>query len=747
MAGESEDDLFLFSEEEHSQLSEPSKNWKILTVDDDANYQRSLLFSLRNAQVQGLPIEILTANSAAAAAPILVEHPDISVILLDVVMEEDDSGLKLINSIRNMLGNKIVRIILLTGQPGIAPRAEVMKSYDIDEYWNKSELTGELLQSILNSHIRTWDSMRQLEEASKGLQLIVDACRTLSNKRDLFTFTQTVLQEINSIIGIKEGGLIVVTNPISETESNPQETCRVVASSGIYSRYAGFELTEIDDEFINTLLKKALAEKQHQFEECYSVFYFETKEVDKRDYLVIAKGHARLTDYHIFLLQVFSENIRTGFTNVALFNRLTELAYYDREIKSFNRNWLIKELNTMTHYERENSSLLLVAIEKYGEINLTFGSQYINRLLKNLYHQLKMLMPNSFVIARARQHIFAIVVESNSDEYNKLPLLYQNAVKLEKAEHFVDLTIADLPLKELSNLSSENILRTGESMVEKAMLEGNNYILYDQALSDGITRRYRLLQELKKALTQDQFYVVLQPKVNLVTSACIGYEALVRWKKSSGEFIPPDQFIPLAEAAHLIGALDILVFKKTLEAVKALQQANIYLPISFNATSRDLQDPVYITSFVKELELSEVLPEFLEMEITESQAMENYEEILPQLQFLTKQGIRITIDDFGTGYSSLAHITNLNANGLKIDRSFVMKLGQNSVPEHVISMILNLGHFLEMDVIAEGIETEEHRQTLIQHGCQYGQGYLFAKPLPVSEAISWTHARENLMRE
>lgn len=747
MAGESEDDLFLFSEEEHSQLSEPTKNWKILTVDDDANYQRSLLFSLKNFQVQGLPIEILTANSAASAAPVLVEHPDISVILLDVVMEEDDSGLKLVNSIRNMLGNKIVRIVLLTGQPGVAPRSEVMRSYDIDEYWNKSELTGELLQSILNSHIRTWDSMRQLEDASKGLQLIVDACRTLSNKRDIFTFTQTVLNEINLIIGIKEGGLIVTTSPVSEETPHLADNCQVVASSGIYSRYAGVSITDIDDAFIQELFQKALSEKRHQFEECYSVFYFETTEVDQRDYLVIVRGHSKLTDYHIYLLQVFSENIRTGFTNVALFNRLTELAYYDPEVKSFNRNWLIKELNTMTESEREKSSLLLIAIEKYGEINLTFGSQYINRLLKNLYQQLKMLMPNAFVIARARQHIFAIVVDSSSDEYNKLPLLYQNAVKLEKAEHFVDLTIADLPLKELINLSPDNILRTGESMVEKAMLEGNNYILYDQDLSAGITRRYRLLQELKKALAQDQFFVVLQPKVNLVTGDCVGYEALVRWKKSSGEFIPPDQFIPLAEAAHLIGILDILVFKKTLDAVKALQQENIYLPISFNATSRDLQDPVYITSFVKELDQSEVLPEFLEMEITESQAMENYEEILPQLQFLTKKGIRITIDDFGTGYSSLAHITNLNADGLKIDRSFVMRLGQNGAPEHVISMILNLGHFLDMEVIAEGIETEEHRQILIHHGCQFGQGYLFAKPLPVNDAIAWTHERANRMRE
>lgn len=149
------DGLFLFAEEEKA-VDKDLKIWKILSVEDDLDYQNALINSLKVLNVKdGYKFELLTANSVSQAALALSMHPDIALIFIDVVMEDDDSGLRLVNTIREIIGNAEMRIVLLTGQPGFAPEAEVMKVLDIDEYWNKSDITVEKLQSIVNSNMRT----------------------------------------------------------------------------------------------------------------------------------------------------------------------------------------------------------------------------------------------------------------------------------------------------------------------------------------------------------------------------------------------------------------------------------------------------------------------------------------------------------------------------------------------------------------------------------------------------------------
>lgn len=366
------DELFVFSEHEMQLAENSSCSWKILSVDDDFNYQRSLLFALSGFKVRDTPIEILTANSAASAAPLLAKHTDISVVLLDVVMEEDDSGLKLVNSIRNMLGNSAIRIVLLTGQPGMAPRTEVMKQYDIDEYWNKADLTNELLQAILSSHIRTWESIRQLEEARQGLQLIIDSSKTLSNKRDINTFTHSVLEEIGAIIGIKEGGLIIAVNETMQDRDND----RIIAASGIYTNYTGAKLRDVNLHEIEWLIQTAKNRKTHQFNSHYSILYFEISDFASHAYLTIVRSPEPLNESHINLLKVFSENIRSGFTNVLLLNRLTQLAYFDPLLSIHNRNWLLHEIGSMSVPERANTRLLLLDVGQFHDINITFGDHY-----------------------------------------------------------------------------------------------------------------------------------------------------------------------------------------------------------------------------------------------------------------------------------------------------------------------------------------------------------------------------------
>ena len=183
--------------EDASEQSHTQKTWKILTVEDDLNYQQALLNSFNAISLDNNEsLELLTANSVSEASSVLSRHKDIAIVFLDVVMEEDDSGLRLVNTIRHVLGNNDIRIVLLTGQPSFAPEPQVMQSLDIDEYWNKSDMTVDKLKSIVSSHLRTYQYISQISSAKQGLQLVLDAARSINSKHDIRAFSHAVLDEI-----------------------------------------------------------------------------------------------------------------------------------------------------------------------------------------------------------------------------------------------------------------------------------------------------------------------------------------------------------------------------------------------------------------------------------------------------------------------------------------------------------------------------------------------------------------------
>jgi CheY-like chemotaxis protein len=247
--------------------------WKVLSVEDDRGYQASLTYGLRGLTVLGRPVELLSANSATEAAVLLANQTDIGLILLDVVMEEEDAGLRLVETIRNTLGNQTVRIVLLTGQPGVAPRARVIQEYDINEYWNKSELQDRL-PSIVTTNLRTWQTMAELEQAHMGLQMVVEASQHLADRYDLQHFSDTVLQQIAQVIGLGETG----GEGILCLEHNPRQAggVRVLSSFGAFRH----SHRQSPDELSGTLatfapaIDEALRSRRHQFQDNYVVLYF-----------------------------------------------------------------------------------------------------------------------------------------------------------------------------------------------------------------------------------------------------------------------------------------------------------------------------------------------------------------------------------------------------------------------------------------------------------------------------------------
>ena len=739
--------LFHFADDEPvPSLEQVTGSCTLLSVEDDKGYQNSLILALNGLTVRGSKINVLTANSASEAASILAERDDIGVILLDVVMEKDDAGLFLVNTVRNILGNDRIRVILLTGQPGLAPRKDVMKDYDIDEYWNKVDLTEEKLRSLVVSNFRTYISLTELYIAKRGLQMIVDASRSITGKQEINEFTHTVLAEVGKVIGLSEsGGIVCVYRPDNASLAH----CPVVATSGDFQEaransLAGFlelDATRKSNPQLIHTINRALELKEHQFFDSWSVLYFSTADVDNQHYLVIVKSPLKLESSHITLLMVFSENIANGFTNLALLNKLSTLAYFDNTLHIPNRNWIARELQNMTSAERQRSIMVLVDVQNFTETEITLGREYTKALLEALIANLRQQCPLVYSIALTGDDAFALLFhKSNRPTPQQLEALSEQTLTINGLEHTQMLNVCVVDLALVDGLPPEQYLTIAEMALTTGRDRGEQVSFFAADFPAEVESRYNLLRELHQAISdQEGLELAFQPKVDMQSGQTIGLEALIRWQKSDGSMVPPGKFIPLAEASGLMNKIDALVMKKTFTAAQALQDEGVLVPISFNVTCSDITNRTFIESLKKMLDQQLVPPNMIEIELTESQAMEDYKEVNPVLEKLLDLGVKVNIDDFGTGYSSLAHITELAATTLKVDQSFVAQLTGTdpAAATAVCEMVRRLSERFNFNIIAEGVESEEQKQLLLKNGYQYGQGYYFAKPMFLPDCIKW----------
>jgi EAL domain-containing protein (putative c-di-GMP-specific phosphodiesterase class I) len=263
-------------------------------------------------------------------------------------------------------------------------------------------------------------------------------------------------------------------------------------------------------------------------------------------------------------------------------------------------------------------------------------------------------------------------------------------------------------------------------------------------MDQGRAERLALVADLRIALDQhsEQFVVVYQPKVDLVTGRPVSTEALVRWNHPSLGVVTPDRFIPLAETSGLIDRLTTHVLDQSLAQCATWLRAGHDVSVAVNLSARNLADAELPNRVDQALKRAGVPADKLIMEITESSVMEEPDQVLPILFRLTELGVAISLDDFGTGYSSLSYLQKLPVRELKIDRSFVTGLTGDTAgnARALIASIGALGRSLGLRIVSEGIETTEQQQLLAELGCELGQGYLFARPMAADRVIPWLDA-------
>lgn len=422
--------------------------------------------------------------------------------------------------------------------------------------------------------------------------------------------------------------------------------------------------------------------------------------------------------------------------------KLDELAFYDRLCNLPNRNRFLDLSDERLSSGRYLDDVMAILdVDDFSEINDALGHQQGDRLLQAVAERLKVEMNSEVVLARIGSDTFGLMGSSRVVDPVALLALFRTPFDVQDDSMVVTATMGLTKLLGRDVLARDAIKDANIALKQAKKTRRGSFVMFSSEMGSEIRERVRLLQNLRQAVESERLFVVYQPQMNLQTGAVVGMEALIRWRNEDGSFVPPDRFIPLAEASGMIVAIGDWVLRTACHELVRLQAMGIAdLRMSVNVSQIQFRHPEFLDKLNAALLDTRINPKCLELEITESVAMDDPQFMLESLHMVRELGISIAIDDFGTGYSSLSHLRQLPIDRLKIDRAFVTELSRDVSGGHIASMVIELGRNLKLTVIAEGIEEEAQAQKLLAMGCHEGQGYLYAKPMTAIALREWLAA-------
>ncbi|HWP46038.1 MAG TPA: EAL domain-containing protein [Candidatus Limnocylindrales bacterium] len=396
----------------------------------------------------------------------------------------------------------------------------------------------------------------------------------------------------------------------------------------------------------------------------------------------------------------------------------------------------------LAHARRDKQGLavMFLDLDHFKLINDTLGHSVGDQLLQNVAHRLRDALRGTDTVARMGGDEFALLLTRVTHAENVARVTQKILHALKPPFNFggYDFHITasiGITLYPSDGEDTQTLLKNADTALYRAKEQGRNvYQFYTPAMNAKTLERLTLETNLRRALERKEFVIYYQPRVKINTKRIIGMEALVRWQHPELGLISPVKFIPLAEETGLIIPLGEWVLRTACEQTKAWQEAGFPpLRVGVNLSARQFQQPNLVERVAQVLKETGLHPHYLELEITESAAMQNAEYTLPVLYHLKEMGIHISIDDFGTGYSSLSYLKKFPFHTLKLDQSFIRDLTTDPNDAMIAKVVITLAHGLKLEVVAEGVETQEQLNFLKQLQGDEVQGYLFSKPLPAEE--------------
>ena len=707
--------------------------WRVMIVDDDTDVHSATTFALSNLEMQHRPLEFVHAYSAAEARELLAQEADIAVILLDVVMEQEDSGLQLVRHIREVLQLTEVRIILRTGQPGYAPEIDAIRDFDINDYKTKSELTRIKLYTTVTAAVRSYEQICAINASRRGLDRIISASAELMALHGLNNFAAGVIAQVAKLLDLEPNGLLCVR----ERPHDREQELTVIAAAGAHAGLMNAPTQRIRDARVVNELQRALDRRANIYGRDFTTLYFGGNA--SRDFVAYFDTVVPLNEIGQRLLEVFCRNIAVGLDNVLLVTRLHNFAFYDPLTKLPNRTRLKELVETAIAAPRcEDVTLALVDIDHFSETNDALGHQFGDLLLLGVAARLQSQLGAQLTIARVGGDTFGVLGNASLVNPTVLLDLFEEPFSIDGQEVQLSATAGLVRLCDYEGCGADALKDADIALKRAKLLQRAGHFYFSRSMGVDIRERVRMMHALRTAFEEKELFVVYQPQIDLSSRRPVGAEALLRWRTKDGTFIPPDRFIPIAEYSGLIIEIGERVMREACRELVRLQGLGYsQFTMSINVSQVQFRHPRFLDMLRSVLEETKAPPSRVELEITESIAMEEPDALIQLLDQIKQTGVSIAIDDFGTGFSSLSYLQRLQADRLKIDRSFVSEITSSARGSSIAEMVIQLGRNLGLSVVAEGVEDERQAQILATLGCPLAQGYLFARPMTVEQLTTW----------
>ncbi|MFT4172097.1 MAG: EAL domain-containing protein [Rhodocyclaceae bacterium] len=736
-----DEDPLLFSDEEilpADTVAAPAGRWRILMVDDDVEVHRATVFALRGVQIDGCGLELMSAYSAAEAEKILREQQDIAVIILDVVMETPHAGLELVRTIREDIGLAMVRIVLRTGQPGYAPELDVIRRFDINDYRTKSELTQTRLITTLTAAIRAYAQLEATVANNRGLSRIVRWTNELFRIRSSHAFAAALLERLGELLACPANGAVCMGGGASDGAT---AEAQILEAVGRFVPLAGQVLDHHVDPELLRAVRRCCAAKTTLVDGPTFALWLGSP---TRDAVVYFDAGRALSDVERRLLNVFASSLSAGFENVDLFERLDFFAFFDPLTRLPNRARFVADVDkALLSAALEPRCLVIADIVRFSDINDALGHRCGDALLVAAGKRLRASVGGVVCIARISGDAFALFGPVRMIDAAAMRSAFEAPFFVHGHALSVQIRLGIVRANDTRESAAELLRSANLALNEARQTGGAASSVFTRAMSENVRDRVALLHNLRAAIDfRRGLSVHYQPQVNGRTGEVLGVEALLRWRNDYGEMISPDRFVPLAERTGMIGELGLWVMEEAVERLSIWKvQGYEHLRMSVNISPVQLRSDEFGERLRHALALADLPAERITLEITESVRLEENDAWAAQVESLRALGVRFAIDDFGTGFSSLQQLTRLPANIVKIDRGFVADVARSPSDRAVVASVIMLAGSRDLEVLAEGVETEEQRTTLLELGCEHMQGFYFGRPMTAEAFDDWMQGR------
>lgn len=407
-----------------------------------------------------------------------------------------------------------------------------------------------------------------------------------------------------------------------------------------------------------------------------------------------------------------------------------------------NRRYFIEYLTQRLKNDNLHPfALITIGIDRFPQINHALGHLIGDRLLNHVGHRLYQAFSHAELFARFASNVFIaslpnITPDNFHEEAERIIELFEKPVSVYTLNIDLDILMG-FSFYPSDGIDADSLIQKADLALFNAKNSANRYSVYLPEKDPFHVNQISLMSELREGLSQNQFAVFYQPKVNLMTGKATQVEALIRWQHPVKGFMSPEKFIPLAEETGHIKKLTFWLIEKAIAQCQQWHQQQIPLGISLNLSVKDLLNkklPNHVKQLIKEYGID---PNKITFEITESAFMHEPALVASVIHKLKTLGVNFSLDDFGSGFSSLKYLMQLAVNELKIDKSFIQEITQSERVARIVESTIQLAHSINMTVVAEGLIDQKTLNILKNFDCDLGQGFLFCEPLPLPDFTQW----------